>query len=201
MNSYIAAANNAISKFDYSIRSTISQHDRTRFYALVNNTSDPLTQLATTRTADEVAFVKRVLDAMFDTYNTQRQEVMAITSMQALRLHKPSASDQRRDATQSTQAGLSMDGAERLMGQMVEEGWFEKSRAGFYSLSPRALIELKQYLVATYNSSDQDEDDDEQEGNRYDKIKFCQACKELVTVVCLPKFSFRLLRVCVQLSS
>ncbi|KAJ9649593.1 hypothetical protein H2199_000371 [Coniosporium tulheliwenetii] len=80
---------------DLEIRSTLSQHsDRTRVYALVNVTSDPQTQLATTHSADEIAFVKRVLDAMFETNNTSRAEVMAVAGMQALRLCKPAGARQ-----------------------------------------------------------------------------------------------------------
>ena len=73
-SSYISAANSAISPFDLEIRSTLTQStidpDGTqarrpeRIYALVNTTSDPLTQLATIYSADEIAFVKRVLEAL-----------------------------------------------------------------------------------------------------------------------------------------
>ena len=57
LNSYISAANTAISPLDLEIRSTFHQQTRDRCYALVNTTSDALTQLATTYTADEIAFV------------------------------------------------------------------------------------------------------------------------------------------------
>lgn len=188
LTSYIAAANTALSPFDLEIRGTYHQTSRERVYALVNTTSDALTQLATTYSADEIAFVKRVLDAMFETYNTARQEAMVITSLQALRLAKPSGEGNRRDpqngnATQgSSGSGLSMSQAESMMKRLVEEGWLEKSRKGFYSLSPRALMELRGWLVATYNEpADEDEDEDEE---RVDKVKMCHACKEIITAVC-----------------
>ena len=157
-------------------------------YALVNTTSDPLTQLATTYSADELAFIKRILDAMFETYNTRRQEAIVISSMQAIQLAKPSNSREsinRREseagATQgSSGQGLTMKEAESMMSRLVEEGWFEKSRKGFYSLSPRGLMELRAWLVATYN----DVDDEEEDGSeRNDKVKMCFACKEIITVV------------------
>ncbi|KAI9785418.1 MAG: hypothetical protein M1816_000433 [Peltula sp. TS41687] len=185
-NSYVSAANDAISPFDLSIRSTLSQHDRTRIYALVNTTSDPITQLATTHTADEISFLKRLLDAMFETFNTTQQEVMAINSMQAVRLHKPSGGrlneTQNGSATQESEGqGLTMVGAEKMLKDLVQEGWFEKSTAGFYSLSARALIELEHYLLSTYNVMDEDEEMDERE-RRQDKVKLCAACKEIVTI-------------------
>lgn len=182
-NSYISAANTRISPFDLEIRSTFHQTTRQRTYALVNSTSDPIIQLATVHTAEEIGFLKRVLDAMFETYNTPRHEVMAITSMQAMRLHKPSEHD-RRETQNGTETqgsagqGLKMVEAEKMLKTLVDEGWFEKSRKGFYSLSPRALMELRGWLVETYN--DIDEDDDEEE--RIPRIKQCAACKEIVTM-------------------
>ena len=185
----MAAANDAISPFDLSIRSTLSQHDRTRIFALVNTTSDPITQLATTHSADEISFLKRLLDAIFETYNTSRQEILAITSMQAVRLHKTPAErhneTQNGSTTQGSEGpGLTMIGAEKMLDDLVQEGWFEKSKAGFYSLSPRALIELKHYLITNYNNTDEDEEMEGSEEGRQDKVKLCAACKEIVTVVC-----------------
>ncbi|KAJ9197120.1 hypothetical protein DTO166G4_5091 [Paecilomyces variotii] len=187
LSSYIAAANTAISPFDLEIRSTLHQlpddngnnGGNSRVYALVNTTSDPLTQLATTYTADEIAFVKRILDAIFDTYNTRRSEAMVVTGMQAVQLAKVSSADRRESAAmQQPQGGaaqsLTMQQAESVMKRLLDEGWLEKSRKGFYSLSPRALMELRGWLVATYN-----EEDDE--GRRVNKIKFCAACKDIIT--------------------
>lgn len=149
--------------------------------------SDPLTQLATTYTADEIAFVNRVFDAMFDTHNTRRSESMVITAMQAIQLAKGSAGDTNRrqsgNATQQqSQSGasqsLSMSQAEGMMTRLVEEGWLEKSRRGYYSLSPRGLMELRGWLVETYNGETED-------GNWVDKIKYCAACGEIIIAVSL----------------
>ncbi|EAW12229.1 non-structural maintenance of chromosomes element 1 family protein [Aspergillus clavatus NRRL 1] len=191
LHSYINAANTAISPFDLEIRSTLPQlrldqqeNESTpseRVYALVNTTSDPVMQLATTYTADEIAFIKRILDAIFDTNNTRRSEAMVVSGIQAIQLAKASTDSTRRvsgAATQQTQGGaaqsLTMSQAEMVLKQLVEDGWFEKSRKGNYSLSPRGLMELRGWLVATYNEND--------EGARVDKIKFCAACRDIITV-------------------
>lgn len=185
-HAYITAANSAISPFDLEIRSTYDQTSRARIYALVNSTSDPITQLATTHSADEISYLKRVLDAMFETYNTPRHEIMAITSMQAVRLHKLPTENRREtqngSATQgSAGQGLTMMQAEKMLKTLVEEGWFEKSRKGYYSLSPRALMELRGWLMETYNDvGDEDEDEEEE---RVVRVKLCFACKEIITVV------------------
>ena len=184
-NSYVSAANTRISPFDLEIRSTYHQTTRERIFALVNSTSDPITQLATTHSADEINFLKRVLDAMFETNNTPRQEIMAIISMQAVRLHKAPTEDRRETQNGSaTQGGggqgLTMGQAEKVLKTLVEEGWFDRSKKGFYSLSPRALMELRGWLIETYN----DLDDEEEEDDRVMRIKLCFACKEIITEVC-----------------
>ncbi|SMQ47250.1 unnamed protein product [Zymoseptoria tritici ST99CH_1A5] len=182
---YVNTVNDAISPFDFEIRNLQHQTSKERVYAFVNTTSDALTQMSTMHSADEIAFVKRVLDAMFETYNTQRAEVMAITSLQALKLAKANES-QRRESQSQTQAaqGLTMTQAEKALETMVEEGWFELSESGYYSLTPRALMELRGWLVDMYNEQEEedDEDDDEEEGGTHVRIKFCAACRDIVTV-------------------
>ncbi len=201
-NSYISAANSRLSPFDLEIRSTFHQTSRQRIYALINSTSDPIMQLATVHTADEISFLKRLLDAMFETYNTIRQEVCAITSMQAMKLAKPPAEDRRETQNGSTTQGSSGQGltllqAEKMLQSLVDEGWLEKSRKGFYSLSPRALMELRGWLLETYNSVDSEDEDGAE--NPINKVKVCVACKEILTSVsmspsgecCECSFSFR----------
>ncbi|KAL9101610.1 MAG: hypothetical protein Q9163_003149 [Psora crenata] len=178
---YVSTANNAISPYDLEIRCTYHQITRQRIYALVNSTSDPVTQLATIHTADEISYLKRILDAMFDTYNTSRHEVMAISSMEAVGLAK-SPGDKRGSQTEAETQGssgqsLTMMQAEKVLRTLVEGGWFEKSRKGFYSLTPRALMELRGWLIQTYN----DDDENTEDGLRVVKIKQCYACKELIT--------------------
>ena len=194
LSAYISAANSAISQFDLEIRSSLVQTPKrpaqdsqdtspARVFALVNTTSDPLTQLATTYSADEIAFVKRILDYMFDTNNTRRCEGMVISPMQAIQLARNSSGQNNRRSmnaeSQTTQSGgaaqsLSMTQAESMMKRLVEEGWLEKSRKDYFSLTPRGLMELRGWLVSTYN---------DETANR---IKSCNACGDIVTVVRLP---------------
>lgn len=185
LEDYIERVNNAVSQYDFEIRSTLHQIDRQRVYALVNTTSDALTQMATLHTADEIAYVKRVLDAIFETYNTRRAEVMAITSMQALEVAKlPSDRRESIAQTQGTQAsqaaGLTKSQAQNVLASLVAQGWFELSPRGYYTLSPRALMELRDWLFRTYNDSAQDSDDEDQE--TAPRIKNCDACRDIVTV-------------------
>ncbi|KAI9731107.1 MAG: hypothetical protein M1818_007965 [Claussenomyces sp. TS43310] len=184
--SYLSAASDALSPFDYEIRSGVHQVSKERVWALVNSTSDGATQLATTRTAEEMAYIKRVLDAMFETYNTPRAEIMGVTSLQALKVAKGGSGRSslggggNGDGEASQQPapadkGLSTSQAERLLASLVAEGWLERSREGWYTLSARALLELRAWLVVTYNEPDADEDE-------WQRIKNCEACRAIVTV-------------------
>lgn len=184
---YIHAVNNALSPFDMEVRSTAHQSAQgVEVFALVNTASDALTQMATVHTADEIAFVKRVLDCMFETNNTRRAEIMAVSGQQALNLAK--APDARRQSgavaddtqTQAANASLTMAQAEKVLRLLVAESWFEQSQHGFYTLSPRALMELRGWLLDTYNDRDAESDDSDQ-GHLYEKIKVCAACREIVT--------------------
>ncbi|POS88434.1 hypothetical protein EPUL_000025, partial [Erysiphe pulchra] len=164
-DSYIAAAAEAVSCFEYEIRSTQHQITKNKIYAFVNSVSDPFTQQATLRTPDELLYIKRMLDAMFEANNSKRKEVMAITSMQALETQIRKGSSDK---------GLTQTEAEILLGKLEKENWLERSSKGYYSLAPRALLELRTWLQENYNDSD--------DPNTHQKIKFCEACKEIVTI-------------------
>ncbi|KAK8090878.1 Non-structural maintenance of chromosomes element 1-like protein [Apiospora phragmitis] len=186
-DSYLSAAQEALSSLDYDIRSTMHQVAKKRIWAIVNTTSDAMTQLATLHSAEEIAFVKRVLDAMFDKYNSPRLEAMFLDSMQFHQCCRAPAAAQAADAVEedgeegqppqpSQQLrGLKSSEAEAMMQSMVDEGWFERSVEGCYSLSPRALMELHSWLIETYN-------DPGAEPGDWQRIKFCEACKDIVTV-------------------
>lgn len=173
-SSMISAANDALSPLDFEIRSAFHQETRERYYALVNTTSDALTQIATIHSTDEIAYVKRLLDAMFDTNNTAKREAMCIAGKDALNLVRAARRDTTGEETEpQLKLNLTSTEAESLLSQLLVEGWLDKSPSGFYSLSIRALLELGGWLVETYND----------EENRVQKIKSCQACKEIITTV------------------
>lgn len=181
----IGKAREAVAPLDYDIRSTYHQATRELVWAIINAHSDPSTQLATSRTPDEIAFVKRLLDAMFETYNTPRQEVMAVTAAQARKVARPPAregdrageadGDEPQQQQHAADRGLKHSEVERLLPSLVDEGWFELSDEGFYSLSARSLMELKTWLLEAYNDPDAGPD-------AWQRVKFCEACRDIVTV-------------------
>lgn len=190
---YIQCVRDKLTSFDFEIRTSYHQVTRDRIYALVNTTSDALTQMATIHSPDDISYVKRLLDAMFDTNNTPRQEIMAVQAYQARKLAKAPGDVDRRDSgqtgdttqqTQSKNASLTQSQAEKVLDSMEQEGWFEKTVVSsrkerdvhWYSLTQRALMELQQWLVNAYN---EDPEGDEEEPHL--KIKFCKACAQIVT--------------------
>jgi hypothetical protein len=186
LENFVRTAREAVEPLDFDIRNTRDQvNGGERVWVFVNAHSDPATQMSTTRSAEEVAYIKRLLDAMFEQYNTPRLEVMAVDEGQALRVSRPPRSRESNvnenddnDEEQPTTAtaadrGLKHSEVLSLLSSLIAEGWLQKSRDGFYSLTPRSLTELWSWLVATYNDPDSDAE--------WQHIKFCEACKEIVT--------------------
>ncbi|PHH64586.1 hypothetical protein CDD81_4197 [Ophiocordyceps australis] len=181
LTEYLNAVSDAASLFDYEIRNTYHQLSKEHVYALVNTASDPQTQLATIYSPEELSFIKRVLDGIFDTYNTPRMEVLAITEMQAMKLARPNRRqsqlediDQDQDQT-ATEKGLKHSEVEDVLRSLVDSGWLDKSKAGFYSVTPRTLLELRPWLIEVYNDPDA-------EAGEWQRIKFCEACKDILTI-------------------
>lgn len=188
ITSFVQTVNARLSFLDLEIRSTQSQTSNSTIYALINTTSDSLTHLATTFNSEEIGFVKRVLDHIFETNNTRNREVLALKDLEASRLAKPSGRSQRQsqingdvDGTQAEGAlkGITIAEADKVLDTLVSQKFFEKSRAGYYSLAPRALMELRSYLKETYNEPADPEDEDSVAVTR---IRDCAGCRQIVTV-------------------
>jgi non-structural maintenance of chromosomes element 1 len=106
-------------------------------------------------------------------------EVLAVTEMQAFKLARPdrrqSVQAEEEDQSQVTDRGLKHSEVENILANLIDGGWLEKSRAGFYTTTPRALLELRPWLTETYNDPDAG-------SNEWQRIKFCEACKDIVTI-------------------
>lgn len=223
---YIHPLNSLLSPFDLEIRRTFHQLTREEIFALVNTTSDAMTQMATMHSPDEIAYVKRLLDAMFEGNNSVEKEVMAVHAVQARALARVSGGgghgddggrsgrdyhndngdtqfswNHQNNSSSSNNSSLTQSQAEKVLEAMELEGWFEKStvvmgggssssrnerrKVIWYTLTPRALMELQQWLVDTYNHEEEEEaNENEAEENEetHQKIKFCKACRQIVTM-------------------
>lgn len=181
IQSTLQTVNAKLMHYDYEIRSGKDQQTRTTVHALVNLTSDALTQLATKFSASEIGFIRRVLDCMFDTNNTRNREIMALTHTQTSQLARPPRrnrqsqinGDGEEETQQQADTAIQLSDADNVLDSLVNEGFFQKSRKNYYSLAPRALIELRGYLKETYNDTEEDPP--------IIRIHDCEVCKEIVT--------------------
>jgi hypothetical protein len=187
LTSTIQTVNAKVEPYNFEIRSTLNQHNKALTYAFVNKTSDALTQLATRFSPAEIAYIRRLLDHMFETNNTATRQVMALKHNEASQLARNSRRNRQSQfndpddaaATDSQPAdqGITIQEADAVLDALVHEAFFEKSRAGYYSLAPRALMELGPYLKEMYNEERTDDDDEPP----VTRIHDCEGCRELMT--------------------
>ncbi|CAK7562332.1 MAG: hypothetical protein SEPTF4163_000174 [Sporothrix epigloea] len=207
LQQYINQAKAALAPLDFDIRTATdersmgsgsgsggrSSNDH-RVWVLVSTDNDPKSHLAVLFTPRKLAFLHRLLDALFDTYNTPRIEALCITEQQALKLSRPprtqsatrpSLGDGEGVASQAAAAttrdmGLKHSVLLSLLASLVRQGWLSKSAQGFYALTTRALLELEPYLVETYNEP-ADPTQGPNVADTWQRIKYCAACRELIT--------------------
>ena len=127
--------------------------------------------------------MRTILVAIFDAANSLHEEAFAIRSTDALNL------------TSAQGVGLTKMAGEQAINQFIREGWLERSRAGFLSLSDRGLLELREYLEETFNEVEEDEEGNENV-RQTDRIRKCYTCREILTKVTnnvpIPIFSVQL---------
>jgi hypothetical protein len=119
---------------------------------------------------------------MFDSNNTRTREVCAVKHTEASQLARVrrgrqsqvNGGEEEGEASQSIDQGISIQEADTLLSTLVSSSFFQKSHAGYYSLAPRALMELRTYLKETYNEP-ADEDD------AVTRIRDCEGCRDIVT--------------------
>jgi len=166
---HVSAIKDKIQILDLDIVKMRDEADGSILWVFVNAVSDAATQSATSFDSTyDLPFLRKLLDTMFRENNTNNNESMSVTSTEALNHAKS--------------CGLSMLTAENLLSKLVYDGWLCLSTNGSYSLSPRAAVELRNYLRLTYAN---DSDDEQDQGQRnFIRIKDCRVCKTLVTRVC-----------------
>ncbi|GAB5588427.1 hypothetical protein Unana1_03327 [Umbelopsis nana] len=131
---FVAVINKEISDVDLALRRSVDEYNSSAIIALVNTKGDEIAQLATTYTANEIAFFKRVLELII----TADDEAFALSSMVAIRegprLKPP----------------ISQRDSEELLIRLAADKWLMKRRDGHYVLHMRSIIELQNYLKDTF---------------------------------------------------
>ena len=180
----IQTINSKLEPYTFEIRHTRNQITKETTYALVNKASDAMTQLATRFSANEIAYIRRLLDCMFETNNTHTREVMAAKEMDASQLARPRRNRQSQAASmlddegqsQTVDTGITITEADNVLDALLADNFLHLSRLKYYSLAPRALMELHSYLKETYNEVAEDDDD-----RPTIRIRDCEGCREIVT--------------------
>ncbi len=201
---YVSRAKAALAPLDFDVRTAVDErhgerdHKNNRpeqLWVLTSTDPDPRAHLAVLFAPRKLAFVHRLLVALFDTLNTPRMEALCVTEQQALRLSRPPR-EAREDglagaagAAGAADKGLKHSVVLALLASLVRQDWLARSTSdtlfggtgsagGFYSLTTRALLELEPFLVATFNDPDAPPSTG---ANAWQRIKYCSACRELVT--------------------
>ncbi|XP_028417117.1 non-structural maintenance of chromosomes element 1 homolog isoform X2 [Dendronephthya gigantea] len=127
----INTINNALQPLFLEIRKGVSEDDGKYYYGLVNSSEDQISKLATSYTAHDVEYFRKVLDTF-----VQSDDGTA-TSVELLH----GAAD--------LQKSMSASHAEKLLNMWVKGKWLSQS-LGDYWLGPRAVLELQPYLKRVY---------------------------------------------------
>ncbi|XP_065062340.1 non-structural maintenance of chromosomes element 1 homolog [Rhopilema esculentum] len=131
-SAFISIINKNLKPIFMEIRHGKSEDDGTSYYALVNCSEDEHSKLATSFTANEIAFFKRVLESIVSSDDGY------LPSMTLVNLGS------------ELDVKISASASESLLTKLVEEKWLTEID-GDFSLGPRTLIELSMYLKNIYN--------------------------------------------------
>ena len=115
--------------------------------------------------------MRALLSAMFNSANSVHEEVFAIRSTEAINLSSTSG------------VGMTKTAGEAAIDSFIREGWLDKSKGGYLSLSERGLLELRGYLTDMFNDDEEDDGGGDDRAARNNKIRTCHACQEIITKV------------------
>ncbi|KAI8870330.1 hypothetical protein GQ42DRAFT_111168, partial [Ramicandelaber brevisporus] len=172
---FLDLINGKLDPLSLEFRSMPHQGTGQRIWALVNaKGDDEVSKLATEFTPTDLAYVRRVVGLIV----TAPNDALSVRSMLAIQAG-PNASGGGQ---------LTQKDAQRILDQLVEDGWLEYSESGLYGLAPRMIMELQRYL-----KDDEDYEDESGEGRRSRSkskalsrprragLPICIACSEVTT--------------------
>ncbi|KAJ7046719.1 Nse1 non-SMC component of SMC5-6 complex-domain-containing protein [Mycena alexandri] len=133
---FVAKVNKDLDPLDLEFRHQLEEVSGKDIYAIVNRKGDEIAQMATDYTPGEITFFK----AMVEQIMLAPRRSFSISSLAAL----------REVSALKPKSNMSKTQTEIVLASFVAKGWLLKSKRGRYSLSTRALLELKPYLESTY---------------------------------------------------
>ncbi|KAJ3405111.1 hypothetical protein CcCBS67573_g01087 [Chytriomyces confervae] len=135
LSAFASSLNEHLALLDLELASIADPDTGVLFWALVNTSADQVSQLATSRTANDIAFIKRLIQLIM----TADDDVYQISMHDALR--------------ESKLGKFTLAESEALIESLVDNGWFSKNENGWLTLGLRALMELKSYLRQEFEES------------------------------------------------
>lgn len=149
--------NDKLHLLGFEISKTKSQDTQDLYYTYINTITDTPSKISTQHSPKEIEVIKRIIEKILVECE---DESYIITSSDALKICNRSAS-------------FSASEGEHFLKSLVDEGWLNRSMKGRYSLSIRALTELKRTFIEKYGIKNND--------NSEGQISLCKGCDEIVT--------------------
>ncbi|KAI8061573.1 Nse1 non-SMC component of SMC5-6 complex-domain-containing protein [Gongronella butleri] len=131
-NAFLGEISHKLNELDMAIKQSQHQTSGRTLLALVNTKSDEIAQLATTHTADEILFYRRLIELIMTADDEKYSIGSTAAIQQGARVMK-----------------VSQKAVQEALDVFVGEHWLADVN-GCYTLSPRALMELSGYLHNEY---------------------------------------------------
>lgn len=149
--------NDRLHLLGYEVTKSKSQDTQEMYYVYINTVTDTPSKISTPHSAKEIDVIKKIIEKIIVECE---DESFVITNTDALRIC-------------SSAAQMSASEGENFLKRVVDEGWLDRSSKGRYSLSIRALAELKKTLIDQYGVRSAE--------NSEGQITLCKGCNEIVT--------------------
>ncbi|KAG9296433.1 hypothetical protein G9A89_015025 [Geosiphon pyriformis] len=146
---FLDTINKRLNSMDMEFRKSLDESTGEALWALVNTSEDEIAKLATEYTPLEISYFKILID-MIVRADDEAFSVSAISALRECSRVKPP---------------MTKNAAEQLIQRFVDDKWLVKSLSGRYSMSPRTILELQNYLKQEFD----------------DEIKECTLCFDIVT--------------------
>ncbi len=131
---FVNTINLNIKPMHMEIKKIIDEATGTHCYGLTNTVESEITRVASDYSPAEHEFFKKLVEQLVES------DTGSLTSIECLNL-----------VHTLENVKMTKKEAEALLGRLQQDNWVQKSqKSGGYSLAPRSLLELEQYIIETY---------------------------------------------------
>lgn len=152
LNAHVSAINYRISQHGFKVDKKTNEATGELTYIFVNTISDEVIKQNTDYSAKELEVIKHLVDGIMENEDLCMGRVNA-------------------QQTIALETGRTLGEASRFVELLVDLGWFNMTSDERLVLSPRAVAELKNYLISRYGVAS--------DGG---KVFICKQCNEIVTM-------------------